>query len=259
MTPCSTCAFGTSGAAQEPSNNLTGKIDGRGRHGKNQKGDAHYAYRHGASLRGKARSEYRIWQAIKDRCLNSHNKSYEHYGGRGISVCPEWRDSFEIFFAYVGPRPTPKHSIDRIDNDKGYGPGNVRWATQPEQSRNTSKNRLIEIDGRRLCLTDWAILYGKSPSLVRARVRRGVDIRTALESLAIPRKKPAPGRPRKKPAENRRSLIIEYAGRRLNAKEWACVTGVCYTTIVSRIHRGGLTAEQILFSASQDRPQSELS
>lgn len=80
--------------------------------------------------------EYKTWCGMKDRCHNSKNKFFHLYGGRGIEVCSEWRDDFAAFFAHVGPRPSPKLSIDRIDVNRGYEPGNVRWATASQQSRN---------------------------------------------------------------------------------------------------------------------------
>jgi len=80
--------------------------------------------------------EYAAWKSMKDRCLNPQNKDWAYYGGRGITVCQEWRDSFEAFFAHIGPRISPKHSIDRIDNDGDYVPGNIRWATGRQQCLN---------------------------------------------------------------------------------------------------------------------------
>lgn len=84
--------------------------------------------------------EYRCWSQIKQRCLNPNHSAYPNYGGRGIGVAPEWAASFEAFFADVGPRPSPQHSLDRIDNAKGYGPGNCRWTTWEEQARNRRPN-----------------------------------------------------------------------------------------------------------------------
>jgi hypothetical protein len=80
--------------------------------------------------------EYRTWCGMKDRCHNPKNKFFHVYGGRGIEVCPEWRDDFAAFYSHVGPKPSPELSIDRIDVNRSYEPGNVRWATASQQSRN---------------------------------------------------------------------------------------------------------------------------
>lgn len=76
------------------------------------------------------------WRDIKTRCYNPRSPTYQYYGARGVRMCDRWRESFADFLADVGPRPTPMHSLDRIDNDKGYEPGNVRWATADQQRRN---------------------------------------------------------------------------------------------------------------------------
>lgn len=86
--------------------------------------------------------EYTSWVGMKGRCLNPANPKYERYGGRGISVCDRWRDSFEAFLEDMGHRPSPAHSIDRRDNDGNYEPGNCRWATPVEQQRNRGGQRV---------------------------------------------------------------------------------------------------------------------
>ena len=85
---------------------------------------------------------YVVWTAIKMRCLRASSPTYKDYGARGITVCDRWRDSFEAFLADMGERPSRKHSIDRINNSKGYEPGNCRWATQAEQVRNSRSCKL---------------------------------------------------------------------------------------------------------------------
>lgn len=97
--------------------------------------------RHGQSRVGKRSAEYRIWCGMKGRCSNERGPAFKDYGGRGIRVCPEWEASFEVFFADMGPRPTPQHSLDRKDNDRGYEPGNCRWATKSEQAFNRRPKR----------------------------------------------------------------------------------------------------------------------
>jgi hypothetical protein len=83
--------------------------------------------------------EHRAWKAMLTRCLNPKSIGFENYGGRGISVCEEWARSFSAFLTHVGAAPSAEHTIDRIENDSGYKPGNVRWATRSEQMRNRRK------------------------------------------------------------------------------------------------------------------------
>ena len=87
-------------------------------------------------------AEYKSWQQLKERCLNPKGKDYHRYGARGITVHPEWVASFEAFLAHIGPRPEGFKSVDRIDNNKGYEPGNVRWATPAMQSHNLRCNTI---------------------------------------------------------------------------------------------------------------------
>lgn len=84
--------------------------------------------------------EYNTWTGIKQRCLNHKNLRYHDYGGRGITICEEWRNSFTSFLSYVGTKPSSNHSIDRINPNGNYEPGNVRWATRSEQQLNRRIN-----------------------------------------------------------------------------------------------------------------------
>lgn len=124
--------------------------------------------------------EYGIWQSIKTRCLNPNDHGFHYYGGRGITICDEWRDSFQAFFDHVGPRPSPLHSIDRKDNNGNYEPGNVWWATFTEQNRNNRNTRLITFRGETRCIAEWGKIFGGERTLVYRRLSRGWSIEKAM-------------------------------------------------------------------------------
>ncbi|WP_192248478.1 hypothetical protein [Mesorhizobium caraganae] len=111
---------------------------------------------------------YRIWQQMIQRCENPKAQAYHHYGERGISVCPEWH-SFKRFAADMGIRPKG-YSIDRIDNDGNYQPDNCRWASTKQQLRNTRRNRIYEMHGRKQTIAEWAFDMGIKDSVLRSRL-----------------------------------------------------------------------------------------
>lgn len=123
--------------------------------------------------------EYEIWKAMRRRCNSPTSHAYERYGGRGIKVCERW-NKFENFLLDIGPRPSPAHSLDRIDNDKGYEPANVHWATPAEQSRNTRRNHWITYKGERLVLEDWAKKVGIHETVLLWRLKKKWSIERAL-------------------------------------------------------------------------------
>lgn len=129
-------------------------------------------------------SLYNIWNGIKIRCTNKNSAAYKDYGGRGITVCDRWLNSFENFFADMGDRPSAQHSIDRINNDLGYSPDNCRWATKGEQSRNTRKNIFLEHDGLLLCVSDWSSMYGICDDTIIHRIRNGWSASGAITTKA---------------------------------------------------------------------------
>ena len=131
--------------------------------------------------------EWRAWAAAKQRCHNPNHPNYPNYGGRGITMCAEWRDSFPAFYAHIGPAPTQGRSstLDRIDNEKGYEPNNVRWVSQVAQLNNRRVTRIAEIDGERIPLTDLAERYNLPYTTVSARWRRGI----CGKDLTLPRQR----------------------------------------------------------------------
>lgn len=135
---------------------------------------------HGHTKGRRCSSLYGVWAAIIQRCTNPDSASYPQYGGRGISVCERWKNSFADFLEDVGERPSPMHSIDRKDNSRGYEPGNVQWATRSEQGRNTRRNRLVTVDGVTRCVAEWAEISGVTPSAITQRLNAGWSDRDAI-------------------------------------------------------------------------------
>ena len=125
-------------------------------------------------------TEYRTWRQMKVRCLNHKNKYYNSYGGRGISICDEWVDSFTSFFSCVGKKPSAQHSIDRINNDGNYEPGNVKWSTRMEQQHNTQRVRKLTYLGETLCIREWSRKIGRSANTITKRLNRGWPIENVL-------------------------------------------------------------------------------
>lgn len=129
---------------------------------------------------------YHSWLAMISRCENPRNISYKNYGGRGIRVCDRWRRSAAAFLADIGPRPGRGYSLDRIDVNGHYEPGNARWATAVEQQRNQRTNRILTVNGEAKCLSEWAALLGITRSALRFRLDRGWSVEAAVSEPANP-------------------------------------------------------------------------
>jgi len=125
--------------------------------------------RHGHSRRDHKSRVYGIWEEMTARCNNPDRKAYDHYGGRGISICERWK-KFENFLTDMGEPPSDKHTLERIDNNRDYQPDNCIWATRKQQARNTSRNRLITFNNKTQCLSAWAEEYGLSPATLYKRI-----------------------------------------------------------------------------------------
>jgi hypothetical protein len=119
------------------------------------------------------------WMRMRNRCLNEKSDDFPRYGGRGITICERW-ESFAAFVKDMGLRPSPSHSLDRIDNDGPYSPDNCRWATRVEQSRNRRSNKRVSMDGRTLTLAEWSEVTGIPLSRISVRLTSGWSVERAL-------------------------------------------------------------------------------
>lgn len=123
---------------------------------------------------------FMVWKSMVARCHSPTSKDWPRYGGRGIAVCNSWRVGVFAFAADMGERPSPKHQIDRINNDGNYEPANCRWATVAEQSRNRRSTKLITFNGETMCLRDWSLRTGLCRVLITHRIRAGWSLADAL-------------------------------------------------------------------------------
>lgn len=179
---------------------------------------------------GRSRPEYEAWKNMIRRCSDPRVRGWPNYGGRGIAVCAEWRQSFAAFLAHIGPRPTNQHSLDRIKNDGNYEPGNVRWATQAEQvcnrhhfRRGRSPARLIAYNGVTLSLTAWARRTGlPQPTLHERIVRQRWDVERALTT----------------PLHGSRHRQLTFNGQCHSVAEWSRLSGIGADTLLKRLSLG---------------------
>lgn len=164
-------------------------------------------------------TEFRSWGQMIQRCTNERLKTHKHYGGRGIRVCDRWMESFENFYADMGAKPSPKHSLDRIDVDGNYEPGNCRWATPQEQSR----NRRTSVYVGDVFLLDAAYSKGLKPKTAYYRAKHDVSLDKPLG----------------------RQIELVAAGLKMSMVEWSRLTGIPRSTISVR-HKKGWSHERIL-------------
>ena len=122
---------------------------------------------------------------MRNRCNNPNFRQWDAYGGRGIGICPEWA-SFERFASDMGPKPSPLHSLDRIDNDLGYSPNNCRWATKKEQQRNRRNAVFVDVQGVRTRLLDIVEKTGIKPETIAGRANAGMSMADILAGVRLP-------------------------------------------------------------------------
>lgn len=129
----------------------------------------------------KPTSEYNTWQGMKKRCLNPNNPGYKYYGGRGIKVCDRWKDSFPNFLEDMGNKPTKEHSIDRIDNNKGYSKANCKWSTILEQANNMSKNIRITHKNETKTVMQWSGILGLNYRKTKYHYHKGLSLQEIID------------------------------------------------------------------------------
>lgn len=144
------------------------------------------------TIHGKSNSRlFSIWANMISRCENKNIDTYKYYGKRGISVCYEWRNSFQEFYDWsISNGYKENLTLDRIDNNKNYSPDNCRWATIKEQSNNRRGNRILTYNGETRTLTQWAEIIGCRESMLRSRLNRGWSVEKAIETPKLKSKCP---------------------------------------------------------------------
>jgi hypothetical protein len=201
-------------------------------------------------------SEHKTWMSMIKRCENKNDKCYRHYGGRGIRVHESWRHSFPNFLRDVGLKPTPKHEIERVNNNGGYEPGNVVWATHQEQVRNTRRNRLVTINGVTKPIVVWANDFKIKITSVYTRLAKGWSVIDAL-------KKPLLHAGHEKSRGKRNGHLIKVGGVMMPIGWWSKHSGVPFCTITGRLKRGwhpdraALVPTKKMFKVLQSFPQTE--
>lgn len=179
---------------------------------------------------------FNIWKAMIQRCENPNHTWFKRYGGRGVAVCPKWRDDFEAFAADVGDRPSLKHTIDRVDGNGHYEPDNVRWATHIVQQRNRSDTLRVEWDGRTMSGKEAADIAGLELATFYYRVKAGWPMERIMST-------PSTMTANKGQAKRRRGL--SFKGEHRTIAEWARLMGLTPATVHQRLKRGA-SIEQAL-------------
>lgn len=172
---------------------------------------------------------YAVWSGMKRRCFNPSDANYSRYGGRGITVCKEWQDSFEAFWSYMGDPPKGM-SIDRVDVNGNYEPGNVRWATNKQQMRNRRCNRWLVVDGVKMTLSQAADELGKIKAEGIAK-RIGKYGMSHEEAVKLP--------------SMRKAHVLTIYGKSMTLKDWCRISGVRYATAHRRMENGWTHKEAV--------------
>jgi hypothetical protein len=195
--------------------------------------------KHGASKRGETTPEYLTLRGMIDRCTNPNNKYYADYGGRGIEVCERWRKSFANFLADMGERPKKgRYSIERLDVNGHYEPGNCVWIPMHEQATNKRNNRLLTFRGQTLVLTHWAERIGISVPLLLHRLDKlGWPVERALTE----------------PARELTRSKITFRGETMSMNAWAKRVGMAVSSLHWQVVTKGRDPAEVLAEAIEKK------
>lgn len=195
-------------------------------------------------------SEYQSWCSMIARCFNQNNPAYHNYGGRGITICDRWRNSFENFYTDMGSKPGPEYSIDRFPDMNGnYEPGNCRWATPMEQANNLRTNVVLEHDGNKGTVAEMSRKLNVSAKTIYTRLSKGASVSEALNP------------------EIRKPSTYTFDDKTLTLSEWSNLIGIEVATLENRLNNnwpldkvfGPLTQPKTFLFNGQQMSLSEIS
>lgn len=172
-------------------------------------------------VRREVAKEYYAWIDMRRRCADPKHHQFKNYGARGITVCERWVHSFTCFLEDVGRAPGKEYSLDRIKNNRGYDPDNVRWATKEQQDNNKRTNRWLTHNGKTLTVAQWAKELDVSHSVLICRLRSGHTVERVLDPYVSPK-----------------NTKIMHNGEYKSEAEWSRILGIPRTTIRLRARQG---------------------
>jgi len=186
--------------------------------------------------------EYKIWGGLRSRCNNANNPSYNNYGAKGIKVCERWENGFSNFLEDMGLAPSKRHTIDRIDNNGDYEPGNCRWATYTQQNNNKSDNVFLEFNGVVMQVAQWAKEFGVSYAYINNRRYRYndtiADIANRLNYNPLNKDLYSP--------PSYRLPVYKHKNLSLQLKDWSKVLNCTYSTIYRDVVKLGKTLDMFI-------------
>ena len=181
----------------------------------------------------------KVFRSMIYRYYNENNRVYKYYGGKGVTICDEWLQSFDNFYNWALLNGYKEGlSIDRIDVNGSYSPKNCRWATMEEQSRNRTNTVLVEYNGKKMTLREWSEELNISLSTISKRKHNGYSDKEIIE-----------GRPKRKRVAN---IYLQYNGKTLSIREWSKELNTKEGTIRTRLDRGW-SIEESLFGRGNNK------